>query len=233
MPDDVVVPAPATPPAPATAPAAATPPAAAPTSATPVQAEPTFLQDRLERERRSVLKQLGLNPEKGIPSQKAIDDAAAALAEGKKGRKAERKAKEAAEAEVAQLKTKVAAIKTFADITMAGLTPEQQAQVKAAAGDDPSEQLKIVALLQPTFTKAASTKETPPVQAAPVPAGTAPPAGPAPTVTGDALPMLEQWKQINALAPDKDGSTNRRELARNLFLLEHGAELIDYGYSKL
>lgn len=231
MADEVVVPVVASVTPAVAAPVAVTPPAV---SSAPVQGEPTFLQDRLERERRSVLKQLGLNPEKGIPAQTAITEAAAKLAETRKGRKEERKAREAAEAEVSQLKTKVAAIKTFADITLAGLTPEQQAQVKAAAGDDPSEQLKIVALLQPTFTKAA---ELPPVQAVPVqavpaPAGTAPPAGPAPGAISDTLPLQDQWKQINAIAASSDGSTNRREVARTIWLLEHGHELVEHAFNR-
>jgi pyruvate dehydrogenase E2 component (dihydrolipoamide acetyltransferase) len=230
--------------APVAQPAVVAPPAPAATSPVPsVQNDPPYLADRLERDRKSVLKQLGIKIEKGIPAQTQIDNAAKKLEDTKQSRKDERKAKEKAEAKVVELEARVSAIKTFADITLAGLTTEQQAQVKAAAGDDPAEQLKIVALLQPSFAKApaAPPAATPPAvdakppiptQApAPAPAGTAPPAGPAPTMAGSELPLVERYKQVLAIAPTQapDGSFHYSKMAaaKVQFLLEHGDALID------
>lgn len=220
-------PAPATIP---TAPAKAPPAAAAPPAPAPGE-PPPYLNDRLERERRSVLKQLGIKAPKGIPSAKAIEEAKAKIDGGKSQRKELRAAKDAAEAKAVELETKVAALKTFADMEIAALTPEQQTKVKSVAGDDPAEQLKVLALLKPSFAPqpAALAKDdaaaaAPPAQKqpAPAPATTAPAAAPPPTTTADELPIRERWNQVQSIA-----DPNRRAASRAQFLLANGEALLD------
>jgi hypothetical protein len=60
---------------------------------------------------------------------------------------------------------------------MMGLSPEQQAAVKAIAGDDAAAQLKAITALAPTWAKApaGSPVAVAPVQPAPPASGTAPP----------------------------------------------------------
>ncbi len=199
--------------------------------------EPPFLSDRLERDRRSVLKQLGFKPDKAIPAQKQIDEAAKKVEDLKKSRKEERKAREDAEAKNATLTAQVEALKKFADLEISALTPEQQAKVKAAAGDDPAEQLNVLGLLRSTFAPPAAAADpakngngaakdpnagAPPQKTAPIPASTAQEAAPPPAGTSQELPLLEQWKQVNAIA-----DPNKQAVARVQFLLSNGEQLLD------
>ena len=230
MAEEVVVATPA-PAAPVTPPA--TPPATTPAG------EPNYLEPRLERERRGVLKQLGFKVDKDIPAQRQLEGVAKDIETLKTDRKTERKAKEKAEAELATANAKLGALKTYADMELAALPAEMQTKIKAVAGDDPAEQLKTIALLKgmtpPAPEKVTPPGETPPPQkdAPPPPAGTAPPAGPPPQATGDALPLIDQWKQINQIAPAQDGTVTRREVTKALWLLEHGATLIDHAFKRL
>lgn len=140
------------------------------------------LNERLERERRKMLKDLGVEN---------VDDAKKALADFKAKQEADkteaqRNAEKLSElervkAEVAELRADSAAQAASA---MAGLTDEQREAVKAIAGDDPAAQNKTIRAMAKTWAKPATpaTPATPAAttQAVTPPATTAPAAGSAP-----------------------------------------------------
>jgi hypothetical protein len=135
--------------APATA--AATPPAGEPNE------KPTWLDARLERERRAVLKELGIEN---------LEDGKKAIGEAQAKREAEKTATQKAAELGESLKTTkaekeemAAALGTYAKAQMKGLSDEQRAAVTAIAGDDAAKQLKAIEALAPTW-KSAPTTET-------------------------------------------------------------------------
>ena len=128
---------------PAAAPAAPPPPAAAAAAAS--DGEPNWLPARLERERKAVLKALGVEN---------VDDAKAALAELDAALKATKAENEA-------LSTALAAHVKGA---LEPLTDAQRAAVLALAPDDPAAQLRALEALRPTWASPASA---PPAVAAP------------------------------------------------------------------
>ncbi len=162
-----------------TAPPVVTPPAS-PAAVSPAPAvdpnNPPWLPDRLERERRSALAELGItDPAK---AKKLLADALKAEEDAKTtGEKlgtatAER---DALKAEAERLRVVTA---EWAGRQMMGLTAEQQTAVKALAGDDPAQQLKAITALTPTWGKAQPLPGSAPIApTAPVPpaSGTAPP----------------------------------------------------------
>ncbi len=114
--------------------------------------EPHWLSARLERERATMLKKLGFE---------SVEDAQASAVEIKTKREAEKtsadKAAESlARAKKAEAKEKALteAVSEFASRQMIGLTDEQKAAVTTIAGEDPAQQLKAIAALQPTWAKA-------------------------------------------------------------------------------
>ncbi len=157
---------------PPVAPAAASAPAAPP----PDPNNPPWLAGRLdearERERATILKELGITDAKKAKEQ--LDAA----------RKAEDDAKSIADklAESAKSLSKVqaqneqllAATKEWAARQMLALTAEQQAAVKAIAGDDPGQQLKTIAAFQPTWSAQAAAAAPAPKPPATPASGTAP-----------------------------------------------------------
>lgn len=163
-------------------------PAAPP--ATPVSTtEPTFLQDRLERAKKTVLKELGIKVKKGEDPQAKLDEYKADLDSKKVERKELRDKIAAHEASIEKLSASQAAVQVFAEVEFNLLTPAQQAIVKTAAGDDAGERLKAIAMLKATAPATApviaeAPPAAPPAEAPPIPppAQTAPPAAaPAPT----------------------------------------------------
>lgn len=152
----------------------ATPPAAAPSAPAARSADerdPAWVNERLERERAKLLKDLGVDSvsaaKKAVEAAKAADEANKSSAD----KAAEATAKLAAvEAEKAAL---AEALGVHAQSVLSGLTAEQQAAVKAIAGDNAAAQIKAVAALTPTWAKAAPAAA--PTAPAP-PADTAPPA---------------------------------------------------------
>lgn len=190
MPDDTL---PAGQGAPA-APPAQNPPAAAP----PAQPADTMtlttaqLNERLERAKSTVLKDLGVSD---------LDKAKAAIAAAAK---AEEDAKSAAQklGETAatvkslndELERHKAVTRDHASRQLAVLTMEQQAAVKALAGEDPAMQLRAIDTLRPTWSVApvvAQPQPAAPPSAAPAPAPpatTAPPAAAAPPAAGPSSP---------------------------------------------
>lgn len=172
-------------PAPAVAPAQppAQPVTPAPAAAATEPAEPTWLPARLTRAeeaaRTKLLTELG------------IDDPAKAKAFIDAGRAAENEKKTLAE-KLAEQATALTTTKAQADkyssiialqatAQMGSLTVEQQAAVKAIAGDDPAEQLRTVIALAPTWAASAA-------KAAPVTTPAAPVAPPASTTPAPSAP---------------------------------------------
>lgn len=115
------------------------------------EGEPEWLPARLERERRAILKDLGVED---------VGTAKAALAELKTkqdaAKSSEQKAAEAS-ALAADLASKVvkyeAALKTQATASMARLTDEQRAAVTKIAEEDPARQLSAIEALSPTWSR--------------------------------------------------------------------------------
>lgn len=145
---------------PAAAPAAPPPPAAAAAAAS--DGEPNWLPARLERERKAVLKALGVEN---------VDDAKAALAELAAKRDADKSAaQKAAELDAALKATKAenealsTALAAHVKGALEPLTDAQRAAVLALAPDDPAAQLRALEALRPTWASPASA---PPAVAAP------------------------------------------------------------------
>lgn len=160
------------------------PPVAAPPAAPSAPAdgqEPHWLAGRLERERKAVLRDLGIEDPK---------DAKAALAELKTRRDAEKTAAQLQSEELAALKPQAArvakleaTIKARADVELAALTDAQRAAVASVAGEDASSVLSAIDALKPTWAQqsapAAAAVETPVANTAPP--RTAPGTKPSPT----------------------------------------------------
>lgn len=215
-----------------TTPATQPKPASESTTVTPaVKTDPLFLSDRLERERRSVLKQLGVKAPKNVP-------AASAIAQAKENIQGQKERRRAAERENEELKTKVAdlesrggVLKTFAELEMQSLDDKTREIVKSLAGDDHAEQLRQIAAIRvigkgqaPTqaapATTAPVTTPTPPATS-PAPASTAAPPAPAPATTQVAPPVAERYAQIKAIS-----DPTQREAAKLFFVLENEADLL-------
>jgi hypothetical protein len=158
---------------------------AAPTPAAPAAAatpESPFSKERLERTRRATLKEVGIKVKKG-------EDPTAKITEFKAS-KEERKAQRAADtAKITDLESKVAklsgteeAVKVYAELEFKSLTEAQQGIVTAAAGDDPSERLRVISIMKASAPAPAAAAETVKPADKPIPApanttvaGTAPP----------------------------------------------------------
>jgi hypothetical protein len=159
-------------------PVVTTPPAVTPPAGDPEN--PPWLAARLERERRTHLAELGIaDPVKAKAlleaANKAEEDAKSAAEKlGKTGEQLT-----AAKAEAERYK---AVTTEFAARQMLGLTAEQQAAVKAIAGDDAAAQLKAITALTPTWSAQGS------ITPAGAPAAPAVPAPPAPPASGTAPP---------------------------------------------
>lgn len=142
------------------------PPAPAPAASGKADGEPDWLPARLERERRSLLKSLGVDdPE---VAKKAIS--AAKAAEEAQKTEAQRAADEKARADKyeQQLRSKDEALSAYAKDQMTGLTDAQRKAVMDVAGDDAALQLKTISALRPTWASAAAPAATAATQAAQV-----------------------------------------------------------------
>lgn len=149
---------------------------AAPPSPTPAPSEsdkdPQWLGARLDRERKKILADLGVED---------VEDGKKSIAELKAKREAEKTAAQKATELEGKLKTTAAekeamaeALGTYAKAQMATLSAEQRAAVTALAGEDAAKQLKAIEALTPTWKAAGSpAASTTAVTPAPV-ADTAP-----------------------------------------------------------
>lgn len=169
--------------APANAPAAAAPPPAAPAATPPPDADPTaepgWLKERLARERKKALADLGVDDPEAVKRAIAAERAAADAKKSAEERAAEARA-EAAAAKADAEKHKAAATEAAARM-LVGLTDAQRKAVTDIAGDDPAAQIRAVVALQATWSSAAPAASTP--AAAPKPA-----AAPASTAPAHAQP---------------------------------------------
>jgi len=177
-------------PTPATAahlPAAPTPaaPAAAPAQAD--DKEPHWLSGRLDRAKKELLKELGVED---------VKDAKAALAAFKADQEAKKSDLQKAQERAASLETAAKErdlykthVEASSKASLAALTEAQRAAVTRLAGDDPLRIADAIDVLRPTWAAAAPAGTTgapapvAPPPPAPAPANTAPPAGAPPPAT--------------------------------------------------
>ncbi len=155
--------------------------AAAPAAPPPAQAgepneKPSWLDARLERERKQVLKDLGID---SLDAGKSAIAAAKEAAEAKKtdAQKAADSAK-ALESTSSELARAKAAVSEYAKTLMTGLTDAQKAAVNEVAGEDAALQIKTVNALRPTWASmpapaAAVVQNTLPAKGTPSDSGTA------------------------------------------------------------
>jgi hypothetical protein len=152
---------------------------------TDAEEKPPWLDERLARAReaakKEAWKELGFeSPEE---AKKAGDERKAA-AEAKKSEATKRaEAETALAAEKARVAELTSAVSAHADSEMQKLTDVQRDAVKAAAGDDPTAQLKMITALRPTWGGAAApaapvTQDTAPGRTAPKDGGPTPPPDP-------------------------------------------------------
>lgn len=120
-------------------------------------AEPHWLNARLERERATMLKKFGFE---------SVEEAQASSTELKAKREAEKTSADKAAEAVSRAKKAESgekalkeAVAEFAASQLVGLSDEQKAAVTTIAGDDSALQLKAIAALAPTWVvKAAETQ---------------------------------------------------------------------------
>ena len=183
-----------------------TPPAAVAPAPAEGAADPAWLKSRLDRERAkgasTALAAAGFANE---AEAKAAADAAKAAADSKKT--AEQRATELTgqhAAEKARADSLQAIATEHAARMMIGLTPEQQAAVKAVAGEDPARQLQTIGALAPTWSTKAAPVVDPKITTAPsggAPSGTIP----APT---DVRGVYEATRAQNPFAAAYYGESN-------------------------
>lgn len=198
------------------APVAEQKPAPAPQPAAPPApgAEPAWLADRLDRERRAVLKALGVEK---------VDDAKAAL-------DAYKQAQDAAKTEAEKTAERIAALtrasaradeleeiaKSRVAYELGRLTPEQQAAVSAIAGTDAAAQLKAITALTPTWAASAPPAAAPPAAAPPPATSAPPPVAPPPAgqqVSGvDHKAEYQRLKATNPIAAGAYLNAHSREI---------------------
>ncbi len=162
--------------------------------------EPEFLKDRLDRERRSILKDLGIKLKRGEDPQERLEEYREQLDSDRTQNKTLKKQVETHEATITELSASKAAVKVFADTEFSLLNDAQKAIVVAAAGDDPNERLKTIAIMKAM---------TPPVVAPatvvapiPAPANTAPAQGaPVPGTTPQTVNVREEYARLQQSNP--------------------------------
>lgn len=187
--------------------AAPSAPTAAPNPPSDSNAEPTWLAGRLERERKQVLKDLGIDNadelKQLVADQKAKKEADKTDAH-KRGEL--EKTLEGERAKISELSETVGLL---AKGQMASLTEAQRNAVAGIAGDDPAKQIKTIEALRSTWasTPAAATQAEPPRQTA------AQPNAPA-SVTETSTPtdhkaIWAELKEINPVAAARYALENR------------------------
>lgn len=194
---------PAAPAQPATNATPVVPPAAAQTNEDPNN--PSWLPDRLARERKSAAKEADAAARKALLEELGFGDIEVAkkLAADEKKRAEAQKSLETKVAErdaklsttEARLNELNSSVKVFADEQIATLSDPQRKAVLDLAGDDPAKQLKAIATLRPTWgasipvVPAQVPNGTTPANGAPPVAPIVPPAKPAaPTAPGATAP---------------------------------------------
>jgi hypothetical protein len=199
---------------PASTPPAAKPPAKAAADETPTP-EPEFLKDRLDRERRSILKDLGIKLKRGEDPQERIEAYATELESDRAANKDLKKKVETHEATILELAGSKAAVKVFADTEFAALNDAQKAIVIASAGDDPNERLKTIAIMKAMGASVAPATSTPVPAATPIPA-------PAQTAPGQTAPVPTPSQVVDVRAEHtRLQQTNPLQAAAYLLANQH------------
>lgn len=196
-----------------------TPPAAAPPAVPqpPDESQPWF-QERLNRaksqEREALLAELGVKDPK--VAKAAIDAAKKAEEDAKSvtDKLTDTASKLSRTESELERERKVTA--EWAGRQMLGLTAEQQAAVKAIAGDNPTEQLRTITALAPTWAKNGQAPPLAPTPPAPPASGTAPPPN-APPGTQQVSQPNHQEVHATLLKRDPFAAAN--------YALEHLAEV--------
>ncbi len=204
-------------------PAVAKPAKAAKAVAEATSGEPEFLKDRLDRERRSILKDLGIKLKRGEDPNERLEEYRTELEADKTSNKDLKTKVATHEATIERLSAAEAAVKVFAQVEFDALSPALQAIVKAAAGDNPNERLKTMAIMKATSGPPAATTTQVAAgavtsQAAkpaiPAPAQTAPAAGSPPPASSQAVDVRAEHARLQASNP----------LLAAAYLLQHRAE---------
>lgn len=141
----------------ANAPPAAQPPApsqAPAKSETPAEEKPSWLDARLERERRSLLKELGIDSTD--EAKKLISEANAKKEAEKSDAQKRGELEKDLESKNKRLNEMAEALGAHATAQLKGLNDQQREAVLGIAGDDPAKQLKTIEALRPTWAGAAA-----------------------------------------------------------------------------
>lgn len=190
----------ATPPAPVAAPAPA-----APAAEKGESEKPHWLDGRLERERKALLKELGLDDvetgKKAIAELNAKREAEKTAAEKAAELDAKLKASDAEKAAMAE------ALGLTAKARLATLTEAQKAAVTALAGDDPVKQLKTIEALTPTWPSAPAATATETKAADTAPGRTAP-TSETPTSAPDLKAIYAELRKTNPVMAARFADVN-------------------------
>lgn len=169
--------------------------------------DPKWLPERLERERRAILKQLGVEK---------VEDAKTAIAKLKEIQQQQMTEQEKLRTQVQELEVAAKdldqyrdAVSALATASMNALSEDQKSVVMDLAGDSPVSQLRVIERLKPTWVK-----QTGIVAAAPV--STSPPASAPKQVTSPEASKRDTWLQMK-----KDNPVLAAE-----FYLAHSQEII-------
>lgn len=142
---------------PANAPPAAQPQASSPPPAkseTPPEEKPSWLDARLERERRSLLKELGIDS--ADEAKRLISEANAKKEAEKSDAQKRGELEKDLESKNKRLNEMAEALGAHATAQLKGLNDQQREAVLGIAGDDPAKQLKTIEALRPTWAGAAA-----------------------------------------------------------------------------
>jgi hypothetical protein len=190
--------------------AAAIPAAPASQEATEIK-DPNWLPARLERERKSILAQLGVEK---------VDDAKAAIAELKKRQDAEKTEQERLRGEVESYKKGAlradALEKVLSDrakLELEALTVEQREAVLRLAGDDAAARINAIDTLKPTWAAQLAAAKPAPL---PAPANTSPATPPPAATAAAATNVLATYEQLSKTNPMAAASYRLANLAAYL-----------------
>lgn len=157
------------------------------------------MKERLDRERRAVLKDLGIKVKKDEDPASKIEEYKASKEERRKQREAQAKELDEAKKSLERLSASEVAVKIYADAEFAALSAEQQAIVTTAAGDNHAERLRTIAIM-----KASAPKDAPKAPPAPIPAPaqTAPTSAPAPAATPSTpVDVKAEYQRLQGVNP--------------------------------
>ncbi len=165
--------------------------------------EPEFLKDRLDRERRSILKDLGIKLKRDEDPAERIEEYKTQLESDRTENKTLKKTVAAHEVTIGELAASKAAVKVFADTEFNALSEPQKAIVIASAGDDPNERLKTIAIMKAMTPSLATTTATTVAAVKPitVPANTAPGQTAPEVATSQVVDVKAEYSRLQQVNP--------------------------------